>query len=43
VNNIAKDEINQMLSQADSLFATIPNERFDFDKAKAAVLERTRL
>lgn len=43
VANIAKDEMKLVLNQADTLLAAIPKERFDFDKAKAAVMERTRL
>jgi hypothetical protein len=42
VNNIAKEDINQVLVQPDKLFSAIPKERFDFDKAKAVVIERTR-
>jgi hypothetical protein len=43
VNNVAKEDITQVLEQADRLFESIPKERFDFDRAKAAVMERTRL
>lgn len=37
VNNVAKDEIKHVLSQADSLFTAIPKERFDFDRADVLV------
>lgn len=43
VNNAARDEIPYILTQADKLLSTIPKSRFDFDKAKKAVMERTRL
>lgn len=43
VNNSAREEITHILGQADQLLTTIPKERFDFDRAKAAVMERTRL
>jgi hypothetical protein len=43
VNNVAREDISQVLDQADRLFASIPKERFDFDKAKAQVIERTEL
>lgn len=43
VSNVSKEDINQVLEQADRLFAAIPKERFDFDRAKQAVMENTRL
>ena len=43
VNNVSKEDISQVLEQADRLFASIPKDRFDFDRAKAAVMDRTRL
>ena len=43
VNNRAQEEISRILGRADALFSAIPKENFDFDKAKAAVMERTRL
>ncbi len=40
VENPFKDQIKQIVSKADELFAAIPKETFDFDKAKADVIER---
>ncbi|GEM_PF-962366 len=43
VENAAKNEIRTIVSKADELFAAIPKESFDFDKAKADVMARVRL
>jgi len=43
VHNGARGEITYILGQADKLLPTIPKDRFDFDRAKQAVMERTRL
>jgi len=38
-----RDALVAVLSRAHALAVTIPTDRFDFDRAKAAVLARTRL
>ena len=43
VENAAKDQIRTIVGKADELLAAIPKEQFDFDKAKADVMERVRL
>ena len=43
VDNAARDQIRTIVSKADELFAAIPEEQFDFDKAKADVMAKVRL
>lgn len=43
VGHIQNQVVTQILGQADSLLAGIPKERFDFDRAKQRVMERTQL
>lgn len=43
VANADRGIMSQILRQADTLFAGIPRERFDFDTAKAEVMRRTNL
>ena len=43
MRNDQAETIAQIAAAADQLRATISDEQFDFDAAKAAVLERTSL
>ncbi|MBV9280751.1 MAG: hypothetical protein JOZ41_11760 [Chloroflexi bacterium] len=43
VRNSAGGEMSQILSYADRVRAAIPDERYDFDRAKATVMATTRL
>ena len=37
VKNEAREEIKQIVSKADELFAAIPKEKFDFDKVRPVI------
>jgi len=43
VRNTAAAQMRNMLNWADRVRAAIPNEEYDFDAAKADVMQRTRL
>lgn len=43
VGNPDRAAVGQIVGTADRLLAAIPPERFSFEQAKAAVMERTRL
>lgn len=43
VRNGPREVIARILNQADQLLAAIPKERFDFDRAKEAVMRQTSL
>jgi len=43
VGNGARNKIVHILTQAHQLLSDIPKSRFDFDRAKAEVMRRTRL
>ncbi|TAK28805.1 MAG: hypothetical protein EPO21_21865 [Chloroflexota bacterium] len=43
VSNKAKEDIPQILDEADRLYKAIPEENFDFDTAKAAIMRQTSL
>ncbi len=43
VPNAAGDQMSRILTYVDRIRAAIPNEQYDFDRAKAAVLASTHL